>query len=205
VPNSLASILSLMDYAGLCLFALSGALVAAEKRQTPVTFAFFAIATGVGGGTLRDLLIGQPVFWIGDQITLLLCLAMAALAWAIDLRHWPIRSFLWIDAVGLGAYGAFGAVKAFSIGVGPLASIVMGVLTAAMGGVIRDILAHRPSAIIGPEIYITAAALASAVTVALLSAGLIAPLAGGVGALAGFGLRAGALGWGWQLPHYSKS
>jgi uncharacterized membrane protein YeiH len=194
-----------MDYAGLCLFALSGALVAAEKRQTPVTFAFFAIATGVGGGTLRDLLIRQPVFWIGDQLTILLCLAMAALAWTIDLRHWPTRSFLWFDAVGLGAYGAFGAVKAFSVGVGPLASIVMGVLTAAMGGVIRDILAHRPSAIIGPEIYITAAALASAVTVALLSVGLTAPMAGCVGALAGFGLRAGALGRGWQLPHYGKS
>jgi uncharacterized membrane protein YeiH len=196
IPDSLASILWVMDYAGLCLFALSGALVAAEKQQTPVTFAFFAIAAGVGGGTLRDLLIGQPVFWIGDQIALLLCVAMAALAWVINLRHWPTRSFLWLDAVGLGAYGAFGAVKAFSLGVGPLAAIVMGVLTAAMGGVIRDILAHRPSVIIGPEIYITAAALASAVTVALLSLGLSAPLAGGVGALAGFGLRAGALGRG---------
>jgi uncharacterized membrane protein YeiH len=205
MPDSLASILSVMDYAGLCLFALSGALVAAEKNQTPVTFAFFAIATGVGGGTLRDLLIDQPIFWIGDQIALLLCLAMAALAWIIDLRHWPVRSFLWLDAVGLGAYGAFGAVKALSVGVGPLVAIVMGVLTAAMGGVIRDILAHRPSVIIGPEIYITAAALSAAVTVGLMLAGLSAPMAGGIGALAGFGLRAGALGKGWQLPHYNKS
>jgi uncharacterized membrane protein YeiH len=204
METSLSSILSVMDYAGLCLFALSGALVAAEKRQTPVTFSFFAIATGVGGGTLRDLLIDQPIFWIGDQIALLLCLAMAALAWVIDLRHWPTRSFLWLDAIGLGAYGAFGAVKAISVGVGPLAAIVMGVLTAAMGGVIRDILAHQPSAIIGPEIYITAAALAAAVTVVLMLAGLPAPLAGGIGALAGFGLRAGALAKGWELPHYGK-
>jgi uncharacterized membrane protein YeiH len=92
-----------------------------------------------------------------------------------------------------------------SVGVGPLAAIVMGVLTAAMGGVIRDILAHQPSAIIGPEIYITAAALAAAVTVGLMLAGLSAPLAGGIGALAGFGLRAGALAKGWELPHYRKS
>jgi uncharacterized membrane protein YeiH len=205
MDHSLVSILSVMDYAGLCLFALSGALVAAEKRQTPVTFAFFAIATGVGGGTLRDLLIGQPVFWISDQIALLLCLAMAALAWAINLRHWPTRSFLWLDAVGLGAYGAFGAVKAMSVGVGPLAAVVMGVLTAAMGGVIRDILAHQPSAIIGPEIYITAAALAATITVVLTVAGLPVLIAGCIGALAGFGLRAGALGRGWQLPHYGKS
>jgi uncharacterized membrane protein YeiH len=201
---SLTSILSVMDYAGLCLFALSGALVAAEKRQTPVTFAFFAIATGVGGGTLRDLLIGQPVFWVGNQIALLLCLAMAALAWMIGLQHWPKRSFLWLDAVGLGAYGAFGAVKAMSVGVGPLSAIVMGVLTAAMGGVIRDILAHQPSAIIGPEIYITAAAFAAAVTVGLMLAGLPALFAGGIGAMAGFALRAGALAKGWQLPHYNK-
>jgi uncharacterized membrane protein YeiH len=204
METSLASILSLMDYAGLSLFALSGALVAAEKRQTPVTFAFFAIATGVGGGTLRDLLIGQPVFWVGNQMALPLCLVMAGLAWVVRLQSWPTRSFLWLDAIGLGAYGAFGAVKALSFGVAPLAAIVMGVLTAAMGGVIRDILAHQPSAIIGPEIYITAAAFAAAVTVGLMLAGLPAPFAGGIGAMAGFALRAGALAKGWQLPHYNK-
>lgn len=203
--DSLGSTLALFDHAGICLFALSGALAAASKKQTPITFAFFAIATGVGGGTIRDLLIGQPVFWVSNPISLMLCLATAGLAWIIDIRFWPARSLLWLDAVGLGAYGAFGAVKALSVGVAPLVAVVMGVITAAMGGVIRDVLAHQPSIILGPEIYITAAALAASTTVLLITLGLSPLVAGSIGAGLGFGLRAAALLRGWQLPHYEQT
>lgn len=190
------------DYVGLCLFALSGALTAAQLRQTPVTFAFFAAITGVGGGTIRDLLIGQPVFWVNDPVPLILCLAMAAVVWVSDASHWPERSLLWLDAVGLSAYGAFGAIKALAVGVAPVVAISMGVFTAAFGGVIRDMLAHKPSVIIGPEIYITAAALAASVTIVLILAGLTGLWAGAIGALLGFTLRACALRRGWKLPHY---
>lgn len=203
--SGLGPALALFDYAGLCLFALTGALAAAEKQQTPVTFAFFSTATGVGGGTIRDLLIGVPVFWVSDQIALLLCLAMAALVWLTDVGRWPKRSILWLDAVGLGAYATVGAAKALSAGVGPLIAIVMGVFTAAMGGVIRDVLAHQPSTILGPEIYITAAVVAATAYVALAMIGvplLVAAIAGGA---LGFGLRAAAIARGWELPHYRRT
>src|SRR3546814_2013420 len=67
--------LEYLDLAGIAFFALSGALVAAAKRQTLVTFIFFAVITGVGGGTVRDLLIGAPVFWIDTNVILFICLA----------------------------------------------------------------------------------------------------------------------------------
>lgn len=71
--------LVLLDYFGIAVFAISGALVAAERRLDFVTFIFFAVVTGVGGGTIRDLLIGAPVFWVHTNGTLLICIAAALL------------------------------------------------------------------------------------------------------------------------------
>ena len=79
--QGLGQALQLLDLLGVGVFALSGALVAAAKRQTLVTFIFFAVVTGVGGGTARDLLIGAPVFWIGQNATLLICVAAALILW----------------------------------------------------------------------------------------------------------------------------
>ena len=76
-----ASSLPLLDVGGIALFALSGALAAARAKQTLVTFAFFALVTGVGGGTIRDLLIGAPVFWLHADWVPLTCLAMAGVVW----------------------------------------------------------------------------------------------------------------------------
>ena len=75
--NPIPAALELLDYFGIAVFAVSGALLAAEKRQTLVTFIFFAVVTGVGGGTLRDLLIGAPVFWVHTNATLLICIGAA--------------------------------------------------------------------------------------------------------------------------------
>ncbi len=132
----------LLDYFGIAVFAISGALLAAEKRQTLVTFIFFAVATGVGGGTLRDLLIGAPVFWVHTNATLLICIGAALGTWFVA-RRMIGRALLWFDAAGLGAYATYGAAKALAFGVAPVPAFVMGVLTACAGGIIRDVLANR--------------------------------------------------------------
>src|SRR6476661_1252561 len=109
--SSLPSALVLLDYFGIAVFSISGALVAAEKRQDFFTFVFFAVVTGVGGGTLRDLLIGAPVFWVRTNDTLLICLGAAVLVWFISRRRFAGNALDWFDAAGLGAYATYGAAK----------------------------------------------------------------------------------------------
>jgi len=191
-----------LDYAGFTVFALTGALAAARDKQDIVTFWFFAIVTGIGGGTLRDLLIDAPVFWIGNATYLGIGLLAAIVVWGAAPRIERLKTLIWLDAVGLAAYAVIGAAKALSFGVGPFVSVAMGVLTACFGGVIRDVLAEQPSALLKREITMSAALLSAASFVALLYAGVPPLWAGAAGALAGFGLRAGAIHYGWALPAF---
>lgn len=203
-PAAIGPFLPYLDLAGIAVFALSGAVVAAEKRQTLVTFVFFAVLTGVGGGTVRDLLIGAPVFWMGKNVIFFICLAAALLVWVTPQRIWEGRALLWLDAVGLAAYGTFGAAKGLAYGVAPLPAFAMGVLTACLGGVIRDVLTGEPSIIMRPELYVTAAALSAALMVGLLLLGVPSYLAGPVAAALGFALRGLAIARGWGLPTYRR-
>jgi len=201
---AIGSALEYLDWAGVAVFALSGAVVAAVKRQTLVTFVFFGVITGVGGGTARDLLIGAPVFWIHQNATLLICFAAALVVWWLPERIWRGRMLLWLDAAGLAAYSTYGAAKGMAYGVAPLPAIGMGVLTACLGGIVRDVLADEPSTLMRPELYVTAAALSAALMVALLLAGVPAAPAGIVATLAGLALRGAAIARGWSLPAYSR-
>lgn len=204
LPAVLPAFAPWLDLAGLSVFAASGALAAARRGQTPVTLAFFALVTGVGGGTVRDLLIGAPVFWIHDARVAAACLIVAAIIWATPERWWRGAALDWFDAVGLAAYAVFGAAKALKYGVPPVPAVLMGVVTASVGGIVRDVLAGEPSILLRPELYVTAAALAAALHVALVSLGL-PPLTGGlIAAAAGFALRAAAIRWRLALPAYRR-
>lgn len=194
--------LEALNYLGIAVFAVSGALLAAERRQTFVTFLFFAVATAVGGGTVRDLLIGAPVFWIRENTTLAICCFGALAVWATPARLWGGQALAWLDAIGLAAYAAYGAAKALAFGVAPVPAFALGVVTACFGGIVRDLLAGEPSIIMRPELYVTAAALSSGMMVLLSSAGAPAWTAAAVAALFGFALRAAALIWRLGLPAY---
>lgn len=200
--DTLGTTLTILDYAGVAVFAATGALAAARRGHTMVTFLFFAAVTGTGGGTLRDLLIGAPVFWIQQNAYLVVCFGVAALTWVLRVDRWHFRTLLWLDAIGLAVYPVIGAAKALAYGVPPLAAVVMGTLTGCFGGIVRDVLAEEPSILLRPEIYVSAAILAAAVFVLLDLAGMPAFEAGIIGATAGFILRAGALRYGWALPAY---
>jgi len=201
-PSPIPAALVLLDYFGIAVFAVSGALLAAEKKQTLVTFIFFAVVTGVGGGTLRDLLIGAPVFWVHTNATLAICIAAALVVWLTSTHRLAGAALLWFDAAGLAAYAAYGAAKALGFGVAPVPAFAMGVLTACAGGIIRDVLAGEPSILMRPELYVTAAALAAGLLVVLVVAGVAAPAAVMVAATAGFALRGFAIARGWSLPLY---
>ena len=204
IPVALGPLLGLLDLAGIAVFAASGAMLAAEKKQTFVTLAFFAVVTGVGGGTARDLLIGAPVFWVHHNATLFICLGAAILVWLLSERLWPRRALLWFDAAGLAAFSAYGAAKGLAFGLAPLPAMAMGVLTGCLGGIIRDVLAGEPSNLMRPELYVTVAALSASLYVGLDYVGLPGDLAGLLAFLAGFLLRAAAILRGWSLPPYSR-
>jgi uncharacterized membrane protein YeiH len=205
LPAALGPILDFLDMAGIAVFALSGALLAAVKKQTLVTFVFFAVVTGVGGGTVRDLLIGAPVFWVHDAVPAIACMIAALLVWFTPRRFWSDRALDWLDAVGLAAFAVYGAAKAMSYGVPPFVAAMMGVVTGCVGGIMRDLLAGEPSILLRPELYVTAAALASGLFVALRWWGLDVPVAGVIAALLGFLLRAFAIWRGLGLPHYKRA
>lgn len=201
VPT-LPQALVLLDYFGIAVFAVSGALLAAERRQTFVTFIFFAVVTGVGGGTIRDLLIGAPVFWMHTNATLLICFAASLAVWIASRHRFAGKALLWFDAAGLAAYATYGAAKALGYGVAPVPAFAMGTITACAGGIIRDVLAGEPSILMRPELYVTAAALSAGLFVGLSLMGMSLPLAALIAAVAGFALRGLAIAKGWSLPAY---
>lgn len=201
VPR-IGTVLQILSIVGIFVFAASGALAAARLRQTLVTFAFFALVTGVGGGTIRDLLIGAPVFWVHDATPAITCMVAALLVWMTPRSFWSDHALDWLDAVGLTAFAVFGAAKSMSFGIPPFVSGIMGVVTGCVGGIMRDLLAGEPSILLRPELYVTAAAVSSGLFVLLCGLGLEAPLASVIAALAGFLLRALAILRGWGLPVY---
>ena len=198
----LTPLLDWLDLLGVAVFALSGALLAAKERQTFVTMAFFALVTGVGGGTVRDLLIGAPVFWIADPWVAAACLGVALLAWFTPTRWWEGKLLDYADGLGLTAYAVLGSAKALSYGVPPVPAAVMGVVTGCAGGIIRDVVAGRPSIIMRPELYVTAAALSAALCVGGEAAGLPRVPSWIVATLAGLTLRSAAIRWNLALPAY---
>jgi uncharacterized membrane protein YeiH len=198
----IGTVLEVLSITGTFVFAASGALAAARLQLTMVTFAFFALVTGVGGGTVRDLLIGAPVFWVADPVPAIACMVAALIVWMTPRALWSVRALDWLDALGLCAFAVFGAAKALSYGVSPFVAAMMGVVTGCVGGIVRDLLAGEPSILLRPELYVTAAALAAGLFVVLIWAGLPIGWAGTLAATAGFALRAIAIVRGLALPAY---
>jgi uncharacterized membrane protein YeiH len=197
------SLLVVLDYAGVALFAATGALAASRKQLDIIGFLFLGAVTGIGGGTARDLILGVPVFWIERPFYILVCAVSAICVYfAAHLIESRYRLLLWLDAVALSAYGVFGAHKGLMVTGSPTVAIVMGMLTGTLGGILRDVLAHEPSVLMRQEIYV-AAAMAGAVTfVASHSTGLPVLVAAGAGFFLALGVRSGALHFGWTLPAY---
>lgn len=203
-PAALTPLLDWLDLVGVAIFAMTGALVAARQRQTLVTLSFFALLTGVGGGTIRDLLIGAPVFWIHDTWVAAVCLGVALFAWFTPTRWWDGNALQVADGLGLAAYAVLGTAKALEYGLPPVPALLMGVITGCAGGIIRDVIAGRPSILMKPELYVTAAALAAGVTVLGNLAGLAREIVWVVATGAGFGLRLAAIRWQLALPAYER-
>jgi len=202
--GGLDTALRLLDAAGIAVFAISGALVASRKQMDAVGFVLIACVTGFGGGTLRDLVLGRtPVFWL-QRPDLLAIAAVAGLlvfltAHLVESRF---KALLWADAVGLALFAVLGAEIALIAGADPWAAVLLGVMTATGGGILRDVICNELPLILRREIYITAAAVGAFTYVVLRLAPLPRDIAVPAGILLGFVIRAAAIRYGWSLPSY---
>ncbi len=198
------SLLTILDYAGVAVFAATGALAASRKQLDPIGFLFLAALTGIGGGTVRDLVLGRaPVFWVVNPAYVLVCGGVAIIVFfTAHLIEYRYRLLLWLDTVGLAAYCVMGAAKGLAATGSASVAIVTGVMTATFGGILRDVLSGEPSVLLRPEIYVTAALLGAGVFTGMHFADAPLWAATTAGALAAFLLRGGALIRGWSIPCY---
>ncbi len=194
----------LIDFGGVAVFAVSGALAAGRKGFDLLGVVVIATVTAIGGGTLRDVLLDRPVFWIlkPDYLYVILAAAFATVAYARRFRP-PDRALAVADAFGLAFFTIAGAQVAESLEHSGVVVVVMAALTGAAGGVIRDVLsAEVPLILRKGQIYATAA-IAGAVLYLVLQA----PLERAAAAIAGMaciaGMRLGAIAWNWTLPVFN--
>lgn len=197
--------IALLDYAGVAVFAATGALAASRKQLDIIGYLFLASVTGIGGGTLRDVILNLPVFWVANSSYVLICTVVAVLVFFSAHRaesRW--KWLLWLDAIGLAAFSVMGAAKGLAITGSPVVSVITGVLTATFGGILRDLLAGEPSVLLRPEIYVSAALAGAGLYTVGDLAGL-PPLASNlIGFAAAFLVRGGALKYGWSFPSYKS-
>ena len=197
--------LVLLDHASVLIFALTGALVASRAQLDIVGFAFLACLTAVGGGTIRDLLLGRdPVFWVAaPQYIGLACAAAVVVFFTAHLLESRLRAILWLDACALAVAVAAGSGVALSMGQHPAIVVLMGMITGCMGGLMRDVVVGEvPLVLKQGELYVTAAFAGSLATVAAGMLDQPAPVTLAACAICTFVLRAGSILFGWRLPVY---
>ncbi|MFA7428732.1 MAG: trimeric intracellular cation channel family protein [Rhodospirillaceae bacterium] len=204
--EALLGAIGVVDLLAVAVFAITGALVAARREMDPIGFVFLGTVTGVGGGTFRDLVLGiEPVFWIARPEYLWTCIGASLITfWAARLLDSRYKALLWLDAVGLALFAITGTQKAVAVGAPAVVCVLMGVMTASVGGLIRDIMAGQKPLLFHREIYATAA-IAGSVTYMLAR---LLEVPEPFGAIAGFAValavRACAIAFGLSMPNYKR-
>ncbi len=199
------TLLAALDFGSVLIFALTGALVASRAQLDIVGFAFIACLTAVGGGTLRDLLLGRdPVFWIGQPAYVLLAAGAAVLvfftAHMVESRY---RWLLWLDSFALAIAVAAGTGVALAMEQNPVICVLMGMMTGTFGGLMRDVVVGEvPVVLRQGELYVSAAMAGAIAAVILHGAGQALALP--AGAALCWLLRAGSMAFGWKLPVYKS-
>lgn len=197
-------ILYWLDLLGVAVFAISGALAAGRKGMDLLGVLVIAALTAVGGGTLRDLLLNRhPIFWIADTAYLSV-VAGAALATVLYVR-WrppPGNTLLFADAAGLALFTLAGAQAVEAAGHAPAIVVLMGAMTGAAGGMLRDILCAEIPLILRRDIYATAAIAGASLYLILQSLGTSRDWAFAIGMAAVVALRVQAILRGWRLPTF---
>lgn len=197
---------AMADWCAVAVFAVTGALVASRKEMDIFGFALLATVTGIGGGTVRDVMLGKlPVFWVREPSYVMICLVVSTLVYFTAHRlHSRYRALLWLDAAGLSLVCVAGAERGLEAGTGAFIAVVMAVITSVFGGIIRDVLGGESPVILRREIYVIPALVGASVFIVSEGAGVERVAAMTAGALACFTIRGLALYYAWSLPAYKS-
>ena len=197
-------LMAYLDYFGVFVFAISGALMAVRKNMDLFGMFVLALMPAVGGGTLRDLLLDLPVFWIQDPVYIgLTALAVVFTYFGQRFGTRRARVLAWADALGLSVFCVLGTAKALDAGASMIIAAMMGVMTAVAGGIIRDVVANEVPYILQREIYATAA-LVGCMSYLLLAQFAI-PYSGWIAIAFALGCRGLGIARGWSLPSGKSS
>jgi uncharacterized membrane protein YeiH len=196
--------LYLLDLFGVAVFAVSGALTAGRKSMDLFGVIVIAVITAIGGGTVRDLLLDeQPIFWIEDPTYLVVILAAAGATLVYRRFFTPPRiSLLVADAFGLAVFTFIGAQTAYAAGVPAVIAVLMGTITGAAGGIMRDVLCAEVPLILRREIYATAAIIGATVFVLQRELGANGPLVAILSVGTVFALRLAAIRFDLHVPPF---
>lgn len=189
---------------GVVVFAFSGALMAGRYKLDPFGVVVLSAVTAIGGGTIRDVMLQTPVFWLKDPIYLYFILATAVLT-IVFIRcpkRIPKKFLLISDAFGLALFAVLGTEKALSLGVAIPVAVIMGTVTGVAGGMIRDVLCNVIPMILRQEIYATAAILGGALYTLLTHYSVPEHIAIVLAILSALMLRLAAIYWRVSLPAF---
>ncbi|SFU69562.1 trimeric intracellular cation channel family protein [Halomonas korlensis] len=202
----MTSLIYWLDMAGVIVFALSGVILACRSRMDPFGMLVLAAVTGIGGGTLRDLVLGvRPVFWVSDPTYLWVILATVGLSiLGFHYIHRLSRGFLPVaDAFGLALFTVIGTHKALLLEAPGVVAVLMGLLTGVAGGMVRDVLARRVPMVLRQEVYATAAIAGGVTYVSLDALAVPGGLNVAMALLVTLGLRLAAIHWHLALPTFA--
>ena len=201
------TILTLLDYASVLVFALTGALVASRAQLDIIGFGFVACLTAVGGGTVRDLLLDRaPVFWVSEPGYILIAGSAAVIVFfTAHLVESRMRWVVWLDSIALAVAASAGTGVAMSLEQPATIVVLMGISTGCMGGLMRDVVCNEvPLVLKQGELYISAVTAGALAAVALSAWGFSGQVALLGCAAVCWTLRAGSIAFGWHLPVYKS-
>lgn len=200
------SLLYFIDLFGTAIFAISGVLLAGRLRMDPFGVMVLASVTAIGGGTIRDMMLGAtPVFWIGDTSYIWVIIITSLITMLIVRRPKRVAWYLLpvCDAIGLAAFVGIGVEKALTYQNSHLIAVMMGVLTGCGGGILRDILAREIPMVLRSEVYATACMAGGSMHVGLLMFGLSNTNAMLGGIAVTLSIRLAAIRWHLSLPTFA--
>ncbi len=185
--------LQIADAVGVFVFALSGGLAASRRGMDFFGILVVSLLPAIGGGTLRDLLLDRPVFWLAETSTILIGLAGGIASFLLGERIARFKTLVWFDAMGLALFCVIGAQAAHALGYGPIVVIMMGTITASFGGLLRDVVCNEVPLILREDIYATAALIGAATFWTGTYFGLSITLAMVLGGVTAFAIRAAVI------------